>query len=333
MHPDVLEDIMARKSPAAAKAAREAKATEHVAYVADTYATMLEAGTADPAKYVTPWHAATANGLPVNAATGNVYRGTNLLWLSLLGGGYWATYRQWQGMGGQVRKGETGATIWRPKHMVKKVDEDGAPLEKPRAFTIWSTAVVHHVSQQDGWTPPEAATRPALSDDPCPAFDAWAANLPTSGVKVTHRDAARAYYNPAADTITLPPVDAFKSHQGYRSTLAHEAGHATGHADRLNRDGITGRHPFGSPGYALEELVAELTSATMGLSLGFETEIAPDHMHYLASWAKAIREDPSALQTAMKQAAAASTYLLQYAPAAAAATDADADADADAAAA
>lgn len=306
---------MARKSPTAAKAAREAKATAHVAHVAETFASSLESGTADPTKYVAPWHAATTNGLPINAETGKVYQGTNLLWLSLLGGGYWATYRQWNSLGGQVRKGEKGATIWRPMHVVKKTDEDGNPLEKPKSFTLWSTSVVHHVSQQDGWTPPGATTRPALADDPCPAFDAWAANLPASGVTINHRDAARAYYSPTTDAITLPPVEAFKTHQGYRSTLAHEAGHATGHADRQARDGITGAHPFGSPGYALEELVAELTSATMGLSLGFETEIAPDHLHYLASWAKAIRKDPNALQTAMKQAAAASAYLLQYAPA------------------
>ena len=51
----------------------------------------------------------------------------------------------------------------------------------------------------------------------------------------------------------------------YMATLLHEAGHATGHISRLNRD-MTG--VFGSPEYAKEELRAEIASAFTAQELG-----------------------------------------------------------------
>ena len=45
----------------------------------------------------------------------------------------------------------------------------------------------------------------------------------------------------------------------------HELGHWTGHADRLNRDMA---HPFGTEGYAREELRVEIASLILGSELG-----------------------------------------------------------------
>jgi antirestriction protein ArdC len=45
----------------------------------------------------------------------------------------------------------------------------------------------------------------------------------------------------------------------------HELGHSTGHPDRLNRDLA---HPFGSEGYAREELRAEIASLILGSEVG-----------------------------------------------------------------
>jgi antirestriction protein ArdC len=68
---------------------------------------------------VKPWSAAKNTGYPVNAVSGKLYRGVNVLLLHLSGyfSKFWATYRQWQALGGQVRKGERGNRIifWRPK--------------------------------------------------------------------------------------------------------------------------------------------------------------------------------------------------------------------------
>ncbi len=58
-----------------------------------------------------PWHRASiiGDGLPVNAVTGRDYHGVNVLalWASQMEKGYgsnqWASYRQWQSRGAQVR--------------------------------------------------------------------------------------------------------------------------------------------------------------------------------------------------------------------------------------
>jgi antirestriction protein ArdC len=53
----------------------------------------------------------------VNAGTCKPYRGSNILslWIAAQAAGYtsgrWASYRQWQALGAQVRKGEQATTI------------------------------------------------------------------------------------------------------------------------------------------------------------------------------------------------------------------------------
>lgn len=269
----------------------------------------LEDGLANPAGWTAPWHTGALQ--PRNAATGKAYRGMNALWLAFRGGGEWATYRQWAGLDAQVRKGERGTTIFRPMSVVKDKDEDGMPLDEPRTFVVYTTATVFSAAQVDGYVP-APVERVAQADDPAPRFDAWAANLGGMGVTLCHVSAGRAYYAPGTDTVTLPPVEDFHTLAGYRATLAHEYAHATGHADRLARDGITGAHPFGSPGYALEELVAELTSAAVGMSLGIATELRDDHRDYLASWIRALKNDPAVLRDAARDASAATDWLMAY---------------------
>ena len=61
----------------------------------------------------------------------------------------------------------------------------------------------------------------------------------------------RAYYSPDEDTIHIPSAEQFKNSLSYNTTCFHELAHATGAAQRLNRNI---RNPFGSAAYAYEEL-------------------------------------------------------------------------------
>ena len=70
----------------------------------------------------------------------------------------------------------------------------------------------------------------------------------------------KAFYSTRADRITLPPRELFISAEEHFGTWAHEASHSTGHPKRLNRDSIAEAAPFGSPVYAGEELIAELSA-------------------------------------------------------------------------
>lgn len=89
-----------------------------------------------------------------------------------------------------------------------------------------------------------------------------------------------AYYSPAKDIVVLPtkaqfrihpddPEECFKDGQEYYGTALHEMAHSTGHPSRLDR---LKPAAFGSPEYAKEELVAELTSAMVGNTLGLTVE-------------------------------------------------------------
>ena len=69
-------------------------------------------------QFVMPWHGGIISPpFPVNAATDKPYHGVNVvaLWVDAMAkryiSGYWASYKQWQGIGAQVRKGERGSII------------------------------------------------------------------------------------------------------------------------------------------------------------------------------------------------------------------------------
>ena len=65
-------------------------------------------------RYEMPWHALST---PLNATNRKPYRGVNvlMLWATAQKNAYtsneWATYRQWQKAGAQVRKGERSTTV------------------------------------------------------------------------------------------------------------------------------------------------------------------------------------------------------------------------------
>ena len=115
-----------------------------------------------------------------------------------------------------------------------------------------------------------------------------------------------AFYQPMADSISLPPREHFKSPETFYGTALHECGHATGHESRLNR---SIQNPFGSIAYAKEELVAEMTSAFLGAETGIPRDL-DDHKAYIQSWADVLRNDKNELFRAAKQAGLAADYMI-----------------------
>ena len=81
----------------------------------------IEAGTGT---WRMPWHSGADVTRPTNVASGKPYRGINTvsLWAAAYGSGYasgvWGTYRQWQALGAQVRKGEQASLgiLWKEFH-------------------------------------------------------------------------------------------------------------------------------------------------------------------------------------------------------------------------
>ena len=129
-----------------------------------------------------------------------------------------------------------------------------------------------------------------------------------SGAQVEHCYGDSAFYQPLRDRIQLPTNAQFKDVGSDCATTLHELTHWSGHRSRLNRDGITGGHAFGSAAYAFEELVAEMGAAFLCALTATQGELR--HDDYLASWLKILKEDKRAIFRASDQAREASEYLL-----------------------
>ena len=129
-----------------------------------------------------------------------------------------------------------------------------------------------------------------------------------SGARISHSAGDRAFYRPSTDSITLPEKSQFESADRYYATALHELGHWTGHPSRLDRDLA---HPFGSEGYAKEELRAEISSMIVGdeLGIGHDPE---QHAAYVGSWIKALQDDPLEIFRASSDAEKIHDYVLAF---------------------
>ena len=132
--------------------------------------------------------------------------------------------------------------------------------------------------------------------------------LLSSGAHIVHRPADEAFYHPIRDLIQLPTKAQFHDEGGYYATALHELTHWTGHHARLQREGVTSACPFGSPGYAFEELIAEMGAAFLCAYAGTQGELR--HEGYIDSWLSLLKADKRAIFRASGHARSASEYVL-----------------------
>lgn len=281
--------------------------------VAEKLIEKLKEGTAPWQK---PWQAGDPGAvMPINPTTGKRYRGINAIHLMCQGhtDQRWMTYKQAAAVDAQVRKGEKGTPIqyWKFSDEQTKLDANGKPvldtegepikhtvkLERPRVFF----ATVFNAEQIDGLPP----LQPRKQQD-WNALERAEQILQASGAVIRHGEQNRAFYRPATDSIHLPDKSQFPTADNYYATALHELGHWTGHESRLDRDLV---HPFGSEGYAKEELRAEIASMILGDELGIGHDPG-QHVAYVASWIKAIKEDPLEIFRAASDAEKIQDYVL-----------------------
>lgn len=267
----------------------------------------LEQGTRP---WIKPWR-----GHPVSRplrACGVPYRGMNVFWLWLMADAagysspYWMTYHQCQKLGGQVRKGEK-STIAIFYKTYKKEDDDAAGGTDSETRRVLKAFAVFNADQCDGLPalyypqPVIGLIEPVGREE---RLDDFFGNI---GASLRHQG-CEAYYEPAADRITMPPSELFDAYEHYYATLAHELSHWTGHSSRLDRNL---KNRFGSEAYAAEELVAELSAAILGAELGLPVAHLDHHASYIAAWLDLLKSDDRAILTAAAKAEEAATLLLR----------------------
>ena len=279
--------------------------------VAEKLIEQLKQGTAP---WQMPWKAGDGGGMmPFNPTTGKRYKGINAIHLLSQGRDdqRWLTFNQAKAAGAQVRKGEKSTSIqyWKFEEEQTKRDENNKPvldgkgdpvkvrvrLERPKMFM----ANVFNAEQIDGLP---LYQKPAQTWN---ALERAETILQASGADIRH-GGDRAYYRPSTDNIQLPDKAQFPSADNYYATALHELGHWTGHGSRLDRDLS---HPFGSEGYAKEELRAEIASMILGDELGIGHDPG-QHVSYVQSWIKALQNDPLEIFRAASDAEKIQTFVL-----------------------
>jgi antirestriction protein ArdC len=163
--------------------------------ITDRIIEQIETGLANGKDWNPPWISMTAEGIPTNAVTHKPYRGVNIiqLWASAQMQGcetaQWATYRQWQSIGANVRKGEKGTRIVFYKRLTVK-DRDSDDDKDTKTIPLLRYSTVFNGDQVDDWT-----KRPTPIDPPDVAerieeLDAYVAN---TGAKIEENGGSAHY--------------------------------------------------------------------------------------------------------------------------------------------
>lgn len=255
---------------------------------------------------------------PRNPVTGVTYRGVNRFILSLEAQiqGYedprWCTFKQIQDNNWRLEKGSKGVqieyrvplhpetnkpTTWEKVNEFRKENPDATIKSVPQYFYVFNAERINGI--------PERELRQNVEikiEDIVPKISQ------NMGVEIVNDTSNRAYYSTREDRIHLPKPEQFLSSYDYHATAMHELAHASGAESRLHRD-LSGR--FGTPSYAFEELVAEMSATFMSEHLPYELpeEHLESHKAYIQSWTQAIRNNPEYLIQAIKKADECANYL------------------------
>jgi antirestriction protein ArdC len=276
----------------------------------DIYQAVTDRVIAELEQGVTPWikpWSGEADPLPRNLHSKRHYRGINHLVLTLVAAteGYstnqWLTFKQALDLGAHVRKGEkaTSVVFYQMQSIEleqtdKVVDGETRRIPFLKVFSVFNRDQVDGLGQADSVEPSEIVE----ADEKAERI------MDKSGATIRH-GGFQAFYAPKSDLIYLPTKTSFRDAAGYYSTALHELTHWTGHPSRLDRN-MKGR--FGDSAYALEELIAELSSAFLAAHCRIDGQL--QHANYIDSWLKVLHRDKRAIFIAASQAQKAADYLL-----------------------
>ena len=285
-------------------------------------------------------------GLPQNLS-GRRYSGHNDFFLQLHTAmkGYdipvYATYKQLKDAGATIGKGEKAMPViyWnithRDEHGQKVSDEayeamTKAEQEKVKTVPVLMGYYVWNLQQtdfpevkpekfaklQEQFKAPEMKDTKGMFESK--EFDqmidkqAWVCKINTV-------EGAGAFYSQSKDEITVPmkaqfnihktPEETYKDGMEYYSSIAHEMAHSTGIEKRLGRD-MEGH--FGDKKYAKEELVAELTAAMVGNTMGFDKRILDNNAKYVDGWMDTLKKEPRFILSVMADVNKASKMILDH---------------------
>lgn len=250
--------------------------------------------------WVKPWFGTTG---AYNRVTKKTY---SLLNQILLGRpGEYATFKQWQALGGKIRRGEKSSFVVFWKLLEKEPEEDTEG--KKQVIPILRYYRVFHVEQVEGVESlAESATRTDLY--PIKEVESLLQSYLTRE-KIGLVNGENASYSPVLDRIMIPRLEQFISSEEFYLSAFHEAVHSTGHKSRLDRLLV----PIfdNQKSYAAEELVAEIGAYAIMHKLGIATKNSSENsVAYLHDWAKLIKADNHLIVNAASKAEKAVNFIM-----------------------
>ena len=293
---------------------------------ADKFIKMLESDT--PLSWTQGWSNGNSFQPPDNGESGRRYNGINrfILMLKSLEKGYddprWYTFNQVAKTGTySIRKGEKATSVeyWAIYDTVEKKSMNLSayqkflkdnPDRKEEEFKLYAkTAYIFNAAQIDGLQPLPVAEQHEFEPHQL-AEEAIKTMSENMDVRLTY-GGDQAYYSPVSDSIHLPRRESFFSEAEFVGTTLHELAHASGAPSRLDRP--LAALSADREGYAKEELIAEICSTFCSAELGVEMpeSVVNNHVSYVSSWIKAIKDDSNVLFHAIKEADRAADYLME----------------------
>lgn len=273
-----------------------------------------------------PWHRGWSSERPFNAVTNTEYHGANALWLTynqqaqLYKDPRWCTFKQAQAKGWKIKQGSKGTKIefWSLYDTEEKrkltrteakqlTDELTAEEFTNRVKPVSNTYTVFNGEQIEGIPLYEIRKNVLHLDEFLSGRNKLIENM-----KVGFKEGGNeAFYSMAEDMIVLPKINQFDNEFEYITTFFHEAGHATGHVSRFNREMPSAR---GTDIYAREELRAEIASAFAAQTFGIDytqNKYMENHEAYIQDYIKVLENEPNELFAAIKDAEKISDYLIE----------------------
>jgi antirestriction protein ArdC len=252
-------------------------------------------------KGVVPWRKPWVNGGAVSWNTQKAYRGINTM---LLDAGEWATFKQIKEAGGKVKKGAKSSFVIFFK-WIEKEDKDGE-VERIPLLRFYNVFEIN--TQVEGLESKRGGKGESFDNDPIKACEEIVKGYLNAPSYTYERNGA--WYRPSADQVNVPPMSDFTSAEEFYNTLFHEMTHSTGHASRLNREGVTGQVNFGSQTYSKEELVAEMGASFLMGTAGIEDFTLENTASYIDSWLRQLKKDKTLLVRAAGLAQRAADHIL-----------------------
>ena len=275
-----------------------------------------------------PWTGGKGSGRHRNIS-GRAYSGINPLLCEVhaVNHGFtsrtWGTFKQWADLGLQVTKrpddikaGAWGCNVvlYRP---VKKTKIDRATGEESLdSFMVARQFYVFNADQVSGLGVEKYQKQPTAQQGGFEADFGPAEDLIRARGAVIIHTGCQAYYkrptpegtwpnHTEGDWIIMPPKEKFESAAAYYATLLHE----TAHFAELRLGWDHRKH-----GYAMGELVAEMSSAFLCAELGVPQgkSLEESSAAYLKTWLEGMKGDISFIGVASSQASKVTEYLLSF---------------------